>query len=71
MRKIVGTVSVLGGLTAIGLLFSAPAQADENPPDIIEICDETTCTVYEWGDFGCSPLYSYPRRREVSGGGDP
>jgi len=58
-------------------VMPAPAMADPTPYTFTS-CNETTCTVYEcssypnlndsdWGAYGCSPSYSYPRPREVSG----
>jgi hypothetical protein len=58
-------------------IMPVTASADPTPYTVTQ-CGETTCTVYEcqtfpnlndsdWGAYGCSPIYSYPRQREVSG----
>ena len=61
-------------------IMPMPAVAEPAPPYIFTSCGETSCTVYEcstapnindegYDMTGCSASYSYPRQREVSGGG--
>jgi hypothetical protein len=61
-------------------IMPAPAVADPAPPYSYTACDASTCTLYEcstapnlngsgFDTSACSPVYSYPRQREVDGGG--
>lgn len=73
MKKIIAIATMCGDLLAVaGTTASTPAVAqDAGDLDTYEICDETTCTVYQCNEFGCSAIRSYPRKREVGDQGEP